>query len=274
MTYNDGSDKSAAATAAAAADVAIIFLATSSSEGSDRKDLSFGNGQDDLVTEIVKAQPNTVVVGVTPGAVLLPWSLSIKSLLLVGMPGLEYGHSITDILYGDTNPSGRLSLTMPNKENEVGFTPANWPGVDGKSNYTEKLEVGYRYYDAHDIKFTTGFPFGHGLSYTTFEYSKLSVSDQHVSAVITNTGDKSGAEVVQLYLAFPTSAGEPPQQLKGFTKVVIEPGESKDVEFDLTDRDLSTYDVTTHAWQKVTGQFQVMMGASSRDIRLRATTTF
>ena len=217
------------------------------------------------------AQPNTVVVGVAPGPVLMPWAHSAAAVALAFMPGLEYGHAIADVLYGDVNPSGRLSLTMPNKWNEIGFTPANWPGVNGAANYSERLEVGYRWYDSHKVE--PAFPFGHGLSFTTFEYSELKVAGRDVSLTVANTGKVVGAEVVQLYVQFPAAAGEPPQQLRAFDKVTIRAGESAPVSFTLTDADLSIWDVDAKAWSLVKGVFGVAVGASSRDLRVKGSLT-
>lgn len=163
---------------------------------------------------------------------------------------------------------------MPNKENETNMTPEQWPGVDGKSVYSEGLYVGYRYYDEHKINFTTGFPFGHGLSYTTFAYSSLSITGRNVSITVKNAGKVSGYEVVQLYLGFPKEAGEPPQQLKGFTRVFMEAGAESVVRFALSLRDTSVYDMSAHHWQPVHGVFSIKVGASSRDIRLEKSVTF
>ncbi len=154
-----------AAAAAAAADVAVVFIHTTSSEGSDRKSLSFAAADDAMVAAVAKAQKNTVVVMVNPGAVLTPWSDDVAAALTMFMPGLEMGNAISDVLYGDINPSGRLALTFPNKENEVGFTKEQWPGVPVstglESTYTEKLEIGYRWYDSHKVQ--PKFAFGHGV---------------------------------------------------------------------------------------------------------------
>jgi len=139
-------------------------------------------------------------------------------------------------------------------------------------NYREELLVGYRQYDARGLNFTTGFPFGHGLSYTSFDYSNLAVTDKSVSFDVQNSGDVAGAEVAQLYLTFPSSAGEPPQQLKGFHKTkLLTPGEVEHVKIDLLPRDLSIWSVEVHDWELVTGQFEIRIGSSSRDIRLLGT---
>ena len=139
----------------------------------------------------------------------------------------------------------------------------------GVSTYSEKLLVGYRYYDHHKIEFSTGAPFGHGLSYTSFAYTALGIRPQRtVSFRLTNTGHRAGAEVAQLYLSYPAHVGEPPRQLRGFQKVLLAAGEEQEVHFMLTERDLSIWDDKAHHWQLVHGKFGVFVGASSRDLQL------
>jgi len=271
-TTGDEHDIAKAAERAKAADIAIVFVATSSSEGRDRQNLSFPYLHEALVAAVIKVQPQTIVVGIHPGAVLLPWAKDAAAVLGMFMPGLEVGHSIADILFGDVNPSARLPVTIPNKENEVQFTPAMYPGTGGTSTYSEKLLVGYRWYDHHGV--APHFPFGHGLSYTAFSYSNLQASKTEVSFTITNTGDVPGGEVAQLYLGFPKSAGEPPFQLKEFQKTqVLAPKGKVVIKFQLPDRAFSIWDVKSHSWTKISGDFAVQVGASSRDIRLKGSIT-
>ena len=193
--------------------MAIVFLSTTSSEGSDRPNLSFPDDQNKMLEAVAQAQRKTIAVMVNPGAVLTPWSDGVAAALTMFMPGLEMGNALSDILYADVNPSGRLPLTFPNRDNEVNFTQAQYPGVKVptglQSTYTEKLEVGYRWYDAHGV--TPKFAFGHGLSYSSFEYSDLQVSGLTVSFSVKNTGTRAGNEIPQMYVGFPESAGEPPQ---------------------------------------------------------------
>ncbi len=214
---------------------------------------------------------------ITQGAVLLPWTDTVQSVIAMFMPGQEAGNAAADILFGDVNPSARLPVTFPNKDNEVDFTPQQYPGIpvfDPKNvNYTEGLLIGYRWYDANTVD--PKFPFGHGLSFTTFGYSALSVEKSSVvgqvavvSVNITNTGSRAGAEVVQLYLGFPGSTGEPPKQLKGFQKTYLQPGQTLTASFTLLTRDVSTWDVVSHSFQLARGEFAVLVGASSREIRL------
>lgn len=266
VIYDDGSDPEKAAGVAESSDAAIIFISTDwGGEGKDRTNLSFPIDQETLVSQVTKAQPRTVVVCVNPGAVIIPWAKNTAAVLLMFMPGLEMGHSIADILWGDVNPSGRLPLTIPNIENEVQFTKDMFPGVDYVSIYSEKLLVGYRWYDHHKVN--PHFAFGHGLSYTKFSYTDLKISGSTITFDVINIGKCAGAEVAQLYLSFPSIAGEPPRQLKGFLKTsVLDVNEVQMIKFDLTDRDLSIWDIEIHTWRKVFGTYIAHIGSSSSDI--------
>ena len=271
VAYDDGSDPATAVAAAAAADLVIVVVGMSSHEGVDRANLSFPTDQVELVAAIAAAAGSkTVVAAINPGSVLLPWDEAVAATLLMFVPGLECGHALADVLWGDVNPTARLPITMPNKDNEVEFTKAMYPGVDGTSHYSEGLLVGYRYYDHHKI--VPKYPFGHGLSFTEFDYSSLEVDSASLvlNFTVTNAGSSlGGATVAQAYLGFPASAGEPPRQLKGFHKTaVLPPGASEHITIELTARDLSTWDVGSHAWAKQSGKFTVEVGESSRDIRL------
>eukprot|EP00043_Microstomoeca_roanoka_P013291 m.130236 g.130236 ORF g.130236 m.130236 type:complete len:782 (+) comp15716_c2_seq1:3-2348(+) len=269
--YADGTNMTETAELASQVDVALVFVSTSSSEGSDRANLDLGNGQDNLIDVVADRAAKTVVVATVPGAILTPWRNDVNAILVNFMPGQELGNAVADVLFGDINPAARLPLTFPNIDNEIGFTEREYPGLDNAAEayYDEKLLVGYRWYDAHNVE--PAFPFGHGLSYTSFSYSNLRVTNMNISVDVTNSGSVDGAEVVQLYLGFPSSAGEPPKQLKGFSKVQIASGATTTVTFSLNDRDLSIWDVSSHSWTKVQGSFNVFVGASSRDIRLTGT---
>eukprot|EP01043_Picozoa_sp_COSAG02_P023564 COSAG02_NODE_1262_length_13556_cov_11.011522_13_plen_623_part_00 len=297
VTTYTGANPTAAAAVAAASDIAVVFVSTTSSEGSDRSTLSFSDAQNAVVDAVAAVQKRTVVVMVNPGAVLTPWADKVSALLTMFMPGLEMGNALSDVLFGDVNPSGRLSLTFPNIDNEMNFSQVQWPGVPVstglQSNYTERLEVGYRCafypmcvlpvpvcpvahvacrigYDAHKV--TPKYAFGFGLSYTTFQYSDLKIDgSKSVSVTVTNSGKLDGAEIVQLYLGFPETAGEPPQVLRGFTKQYLQAGRSSMVTFQLGPGDFSIWDTQRHQWSEVGGEFFVSVGASSRDIRLTGT---
>eukprot|EP00931_Biecheleriopsis_adriatica_P075811 TRINITY_DN49598_c0_g1_i1.p1 TRINITY_DN49598_c0_g1~~TRINITY_DN49598_c0_g1_i1.p1 ORF type:complete len:727 (-),score=142.39 TRINITY_DN49598_c0_g1_i1:78-2258(-) len=293
LVYNIGEDLHEAEALASNADYAIVFVGTLSHEGGDRASLSLDDGcdvdsfgqckgnnhnQNALVAAVAKANPKTIVVASVPGATLMPWSMDVAAILVNFLPGQQAGNAIADIIFGKATPSGKLPLTFPNVENETRMSPEQWPGVPNPKQpehayYTERLLVGYRFYDANSIQFTTGFPFGHGLSYTKFSYSDLAIqvipNGVTVSFTVTNSGKASGAEVAQLYLSFPSSAGEP-LQLKGFKKTKnLPPGEKEDLQLKLTDRDLSIWDVHAHSWSVVSGTFVVKVGSSSRDVRLQ-----
>lgn len=270
VVYDDGADERRAASVAAEADIVVVVVGDSSHEGLDRPTLALPGSQDALVRAVAAAAGSrTVVACISPGAVLLPWDEEVSALLLMLMPGLEVGNALADVLWGEVNPSGRLPVTMPGRDNEVNFSAAMFPGSDGRSVYSERLLVGYRWYDTHGV--TPRYPFGHGLSYTRFEYHGLSIdaSALLVNCSVANAGRRAGSEVAQLYLAFPARAASPPQQLRGFVRTgVLAPGESAEVSFRLRARDVSAYDPASREWAVVPGEFEVRVGASSRDVRL------
>ena len=276
--YDDGSDAERAARTAAMADVAIVFVSTSSSEGGDRASLSFDGNADELVAKVAASGvARTVVAGVAPGAVLTPWRHSVQAITLGFMPGQEYGNALADVLFGDVNPSAKLPITLPLLENDVNFTQSDWPGTGSGlqrvATYSEKLLVGYRWYDTHGV--TPAFPFGHGLSYSTFALTNLQVTRSagtadpqfSVSVLVENTGSSIGTATPQLYLTFPEAAGEPPFQLKGFKSVVLAPRKLENVTFTLDQRSRSIWDVQTIRWAEVVGTYRVTVGLSSRDPR-------
>jgi len=291
--FSDGTNLDEAVALAKGADYAIVFVGTVSSEGRDRASLSLDDGcepyrgehqcegnnkkQNAMITAIAQANKKTIVVASVPGAVLMPWSPSVAAILTNFMPGQQAGNAIADVLFGAVNPSARLPLTFPNQENETAFSPAQYPGLPDPKNptyavYSEKLLVGYRYYDANRIRFTTGFPFGHGLSYTSFTYSDLKCQNLQCSFVVKNSGKVAGTEVAQLYLKFPDEGKEPPFQLKGFVKTQsLAAGASETVSIQLAERDLSIWDDQQHKWAVVPGSYGVFVGASSRDLRLSTT---
>eukprot|EP01124_Arcella_intermedia_P035261 TRINITY_DN8933_c0_g1_i1.p1 TRINITY_DN8933_c0_g1~~TRINITY_DN8933_c0_g1_i1.p1 ORF type:complete len:742 (-),score=99.26 TRINITY_DN8933_c0_g1_i1:33-2258(-) len=265
VEYYDGSNVTVATKMAAGADVAICVLATTSSEGSDRENLKLPDDQVAICSAVAAVQ-KTVAVIITPGAVLTDWDARVGAVLVSFLPGQEEGNAIADILFGDVNPSGKLPLTFPNKENEVGFKPDEYPGVGLVEYYREKLNIGYRWYATNGVK--PKYAFGHGLSYSSFAFSNVVYDARRVSVQISNTGGVGGAEVVQLYLSFPPSAGEPPLQLKGFKKIFLASGGMDTVTFHLTDRDLSTWDISSHSWKIAQGTFKAYVGNASDNLPL------
>jgi len=272
-SQGDGASISAAAQVASNSDIAIVCVGQQTSEGSDRSSLSLPNGQDALVSAIAAANPHTIVVIYSSSTMLMPWANQVAAVLFAWYPGQENGNALAQVLFDDVNPSGKLPVTIPVSANQVpASTSTQWPGLLGHATYSEGLQVGYRWYDANNI--TPRFPFGFGLSYTTFGYSNLVVSavspsgQVQVGFDLTNTGTHAGAEVAELYLGFPAAAGEPPKLLKGFQKITLSPGQTQHLTFNLDWEDLANWDATARGWIVTPGTFQVMVGASSRDIRL------
>ena len=278
VQYNDGSSTSQAASVAQSANVAIVFVNDSESEGQDRSSLSLPNNQDALITAVAQANPHTIVVVNSGAPVLMPWVSQVQGIVEAWYPGQEDGNSIAAVLFGDVNPSGKLPMTFPASATQVpANTTAQYPGINGEAAYSEKLNVGYRYYDANNL--TPLFPFGYGLSYTSFAFSNLSVSPTSgaynspvtVSVTVKNTGLRTGAEVAQLYVTFPASVGEPPKQLKGFQKITLAAGQSQTVSFTLDSRAFSYWDTTAHNWIVPQGTFTISVGDSSRTLPLAGT---
>jgi beta-glucosidase len=274
VTYNDGSDPAAAAALAKSSSVAIVMVGDNETEGKDRPDLALSGNQDALVEAVAAANPKTIVVLKSGAPVLMPWASSVAGLVEAWYPGEEDGDAVADVLFGRVDPSGKLPLTFPAQAGDVpANTPAQYPGVDNTATFSEGVFVGYRHYDDADI--APLFPFGFGLSYTDFTFSGLRVqpADNHkvtVSAVVTNTGARSGAEVAQLYVGDPSSSAvpEPPNQLEGFAKVSLAPGQSKRVTFTLTARSFSYWNSTANNWRVAGGQYRISVGDSSRNLPL------
>ncbi|KAJ9448668.1 putative beta-glucosidase L [Diplonema papillatum] len=261
-----------AATAAKGASAALVFVGNTSSEGSDRKSLSLGSDQDELVMTVGQANAKTAVVIVTPGACLTPWRTAVKSIIVAFMPGQEYGNAAAEILFGDHSPSGRLPLTFPLTENDQEFTAQQFPGVNGEAHYSEKLLFGYRYYLANNK--APAFPFGHGLAYGNFVYSNLTINGMTVTFEITaHVGQVPISETPQLYLGFPAEAGEPPLQLKWFRKHTFPQSGSVTFIATLSDRSISVWDTASSSWKQVSGQFRVAVGSSVQNLQLSGTMT-
>jgi hypothetical protein len=235
--------------------------------------------QNALISAVAAANPNTIVVLNTGGAVLMPWLSSVKALFEAWYPGQEDGDAIAALLFGDVDPSGRLTETFPASQADIPEqSAAQWPGVTEPgdsvgphSDYSEGLLVGYRWYDAKGI--TPLFPFGYGLDYTSFRYSGMTLQSTHASANVaqasirvTNTGDRAGADVPQMYVEDPASTGEPPSQLKGYGRVSLSPGTSATVNLALTARALSWWNSTSHSWTVSPGCYTVGIGPNERDM--------
>jgi beta-glucosidase len=271
-------DIAAAVTAAKAADVAVVFASYSTQELSDLQGIDLPGQQNDLITQVAAANPHTIVVLNTGSAVTMPWLDKVAGVIEDWYPGQENGNAIASVLFGDVNPSGKLPVSFPKSLADVpAATAQQWPGQDDKIDYSEGMYVGYRWYDAKKIE--PLFPFGYGLSYTTFAMSNLEVGtpdaagNTTVTATVTNSGSTAGAEVAQLYVGQPADNGEPPKQLKGFQKVSLAAGASATVTFPLTSRDLAHWDDSAGKWVTSAGDYSIMVGDSSTNLPLTSTVT-
>jgi beta-glucosidase len=216
---------------------------------------------------VLAANPRTVVVVNAGAPVTMDWADDVPALLQLWFPGQECGAALAQVLFGDVDASGRLPTTFARRLED---TPAlaNYPGSDGQVHYAEGVFVGYRHYDRNHVE--PRFCFGHGLSYTSFDYANLAVSGATVSVDVTNTGQRPGSEVVQVYVHDVSASVErPEQELAQFAKVHLAPGETRRVELALEDRAFSFWDVEQHDWRAEAGEFEIRVGSSSRDIRVR-----
>jgi beta-glucosidase len=254
------------------ADAAIVFVGEQLGEGNDKIFFSLPGDQNRLIESIAQVNSRTIVVLHTSTAVAMPWIDKVSAVVQAWYPGQEAGSSIADLLFGDVNPSGKLPVTFQREARQGPLSHWLYYPGDGQSMiYDEGILVGYRWFDA--MNQDPLFPFGHGLSYTRFQYSDLRISgkgDERVIKVnVTNRGNRSGAEVVQLYVKVPDEAKEPPKQLRGFRKIMMGPGETKTVMLPLDNECLMMFDEFDRAWRLFPGSYEVMIGSSSRDIRLR-----
>ncbi|MEI7848453.1 MAG: glycoside hydrolase family 3 C-terminal domain-containing protein [Chloroflexota bacterium] len=268
---------------AATAEIALLYIALPSfkeSEGYDRTDLDLTAQQVALIQAVSKVQPNSVVILNSGSPVVMgEWIDGVAAVLEAYMMGQAGGAAVADILYGRINPSGKLAETFPHRLTD---TPAylNWPGNAGSVRYGEGLYIGYRYYDTRQMSVL--FPFGYGLSYTTFEYSNIKLSTGSfndvdgltVSVDVTNTGKMAGKEIVQVYVHDQKSIlDRPAKELKGFSKLALQPGETKTVSINLDFRAFAFYHPEYKQWITEDGEFDILVGASSADIRLSQTVT-
>jgi beta-glucosidase len=276
----------AVAAAKSAATAVVVVSDDTESEAADRASLNLPSAQNELISAVAAANPHTVVVVDAGAPVTMPWINQVSSVVDAWYPGESNGTALASVLFGQTDPGGHLPVTFPTDLSQVpASTPSQFPGTGGEVQYSEGIDVGYRYYDATNE--TPLFPFGYGLSYTSFAFSNLRVTPQQVqngtsnpgtpacrcngqsgtqvtvSATVTNTGKVAGSDVAQLYLNDPAAAGEPPRQLKGFQKVTLKPGQSTTVHFALSGQDLSYWNDTANGWVLPDGTFGVYVGDSS-----------
>jgi len=300
VNFNSGDDPASAAALAKGSQVAIVFAVQHESEGMDLKNLSLPNNQDALIEAVATANPHTIVVLETGGPVLMPWIDKVAAVVEAWYPGIRGSEAIANLLFGDVNPSGKLPLTFPKSEADLPHPRhvdppqadadhpapklAGFPGliamamVSGPffdAHYDEGLKVGYKWYEAE--KKPVLFPFGFGLSYTTFAYSGLTVTPADTTTVaftLKNTGKRAGIETAQVYASFPDGAGEPPKRLVGWAKVELAPGESKQVSVPVSRDRLSIYDEASDSWQLAPGKYVIRVGGSSQDLSLQQAISF
>ncbi len=282
VEYNDGSDPAAAAVLAKSSELAIVFVNQYMSEDRDAETLALPNNQDALVRAVAAANPHSIVVLETGGPVSMPWVQDVKAILAAWYPGIGGGQAIANILFGDVNPSAKLPITFAKAD--VDLPHPQVPGMDlqikahgaGQRigpfdvDYTEGVKVGYKWFEAE--KKEPLFPFGFGLSYTTYRYSGLKVDEKQrlVTFSVKNAGARAGAEIAQVYVEIPASAGEPFKRLVAWERVQLAPGESKTVTLPLTPLYLSIFNEATNDWQLLPGDYKIFVGPSSSETPLTA----
>jgi beta-glucosidase len=281
VEYNDGADPAAAAALAKASEIAVVFVNEPTSEGRDLATLTLSGKQDDLVKAVAAANPRTVVVLETGGPAAMPWIGAVGAALEAWYPGVKGADAIANILFGAVNPSGKLPATFPKSEADLphpqifGMAPAGATG-GGRGgmgafdiDYTEGLRVGYKWFETE--KKEPLFPFGFGLSYTTFTYSGLKAGIDSVTFSVRNTGKRAGAEVAQVYAELPAAAKEPFKRLVAWEKVELAPGESKTVTVKLEPKFLSIFNEQKDDWELLSGQYKILAGGSAVSTPLTAT---
>ena len=279
VSFSSGEDVADAVAKAKAADVAIVFAWQYEAEGGDLENLSLPQNQDKLIAAVAKANPRTVVVLETGTAVTMPWLDSTGAVLEAWYGGSKGADAVARLLFGEVNPSGKLPMTFPKSEDELPRTTVAEPPPPVKNGVlsfkvdynVEGAAVGYKWYESQ--KKPVLFPFGFGLSYTTFKYSGLKVGDdgKSVTLTVTNTGERAGAEVAEVYATLPQSAGEPWKRLIAYKKVELAPGESKTVTMDVDPTYESIWDVAAKRWTRPSGEYKVMAGPSSAELPLETT---
>ncbi len=274
FTREDKWDDAMAAAAvkiAGEADIALLYLGLPEvfeSEGLDRPHMRIPDNQIRLLEAVEKANPNTVVVFSGGSAVEMPWLSHCRALVWAGLGGQASAEAVLKVLTGEVNPGGKLTETFPMTYEDLPVSHY-YPGAQKTSEYRENLFVGYRYTETADCPVT--FPFGHGLSYTTFTYDNLKADRDEVTFEITNAGTVDGDEVAQVYVAFPDSKiMRPARELKGFARVSLKAGETRQVTVRLDDKAFRYFNVGTNSWEIESGTYEILVGASVRDIRLKA----
>jgi beta-glucosidase len=290
VQYDPGTNASSAAALAKTADVAIVFAHQWESEGMDLETLSLPEHQDDLIAQVAAANPRTIVVLETGSPVTMAWASQVAGILEAWYPGVRGAEAVARVLFGDVNPSAKLPITFPKRDADLPHPvlvkppkksttdptdPEPWTAIAKglpafQVTYDEGLKVGYKWYDAERKEVL--FPFGYGLSYTSYSYSDLKLTSGksvRVSFRLTNTGPRAGAEIAEVYAVLPASAAEPPKRLVGWSKVNLGPGENKEVAIEVDPWYLSIFDADKDAWQLLSGQYTFLVGGSSSVLPLK-----
>ena len=294
VQYDSGTDPSSAAALAKNAEVAIVFAYQWESEDMDLDSLALPAHQDELIAKVAAANPHTIVVVETGGAVTMPWVRQVNAIVEAWYAGSKGADAVANVLFGEVNPSAKLPITFPLSDADLPHPtivkppvesttqsgdPDNWKKIAAglppfQISYDEGLKVGYKWYDAE--KKPVLFPFGHGLSYTTYSYSNLKVEPGktiRASFTLQNTGTRDGAEVAEVYASLPAAAEEPPKRLAGWSKVKLKAGESREVVVEIDRQYLSVYDPGAHGWKLVPGEYSFQVGGSSQDLPLKQSIT-
>jgi beta-glucosidase len=290
VEFASGSDVAAAAALAKKSDVAIVYVQQWTSEGMDLPNLSLPNKQDELIAAVAAANPKTIVVVESGTAVTMPWLDRVSGVVEAWYAGSKGAEAVANVLFGDVNPSAKLPMTFPRSEADLPHTTVVQPPPhsEGASpvmrkesakasfsvHYDEGLKVGYKWYDAE--KKPVLFPFGFGLSYSTYSYSALQIDPGKVTKVtfkVTNTGSRDGIEIAEVYAALPASAQEPPKRLVGWARVKLAAGESKTISVPVEAKYLSIFDEAADSWKLPSGEYHFMVGGSSQDLPLTEAVT-
>jgi beta-glucosidase len=289
VKYDSGNDSAAAAAMAKSADVAIVFAYQWEREGWDLTDLSLPQHQDDLIAQVATVNPHTIVVLETGSPVTMPWVKASAAILEAWYAGSDGANAVGNVLFGTVNPSGKLPNTFPEGEADLPHPTLVKPPPESEHfsgpvsplqeaaglppfqiDYNEGVKVGYKWYDAE--KKSVLFPFGYGLSYTSYRYSGLTVtSGKTIKATFTlaNTGARAGAEIAEVYASLPASAQEPPKRLVGWSKVKLNAGEQRTVTVEIDPKYLSIFDVQKDGWALLPGDYTILVGGSSQDLPLK-----
>jgi beta-glucosidase len=283
VTYTAGDDNGTtdipqAVAAAQAATDAIIDVSLPEGEETDLTSLDLSSADETMIADVAAANPNTVVVINSGGPVVMPWLNSVAGVFENWYGGQETGAAMAALIFGTADPSGKLPVTFPASLSQVpAQTTAQWPGTASGVDFSEGVDIGYRWYQSQNI--TPLFPFGYGLSYTKFSFSNLNVGGfkangtATVTATVTNTGSVAGADVAQLYVGDPAASQDPPEQLRGFQRVSLNPGQSATVSFPLTIHDLAAWSSTDNAWEAQAGTYSISVGDSSANRPLTGSTS-